>query len=192
MYVVFGDPPHYQRSTASSILLIASLVLAAIEYLSLRSSSLCSLKLLRELSSFLEDRIVLGRILPYAMSFISDSNAQVRAEALTTSTSMVKSDAEPKRGSDSPQLMSLEGLSQDDSSIFTEWIIPTMRKVFSDDSVYVRSTYAYVIGYMGIISHRAKFRRVLNYRSRGYVEATRDVLCWKHCTRTTWDKEPSC
>lgn len=51
--------------------------------------------------------------------------------------------------------MSLQKISPECSSMFAEWIVPTMRKALSDRSSYVRMTYARVIGHIGTISNDA-------------------------------------
>lgn len=109
-------------------LLILSPLLANLRNVSRPSTKLRAFDLLLHLSSrWLTDEAKLDRVLPYIVSMLDDESEIVRAAAVRTCT----------------QLLALVDVITPSNAItFTEYIMPTLRRLSKDNSATVRAMYA--------------------------------------------------
>ncbi|SCZ98267.1 BZ3500_MvSof-1268-A1-R1_Chr3-2g06260 [Microbotryum saponariae] len=91
------------------------------------SSVLRCLDLLLALSRCLTDETKLDRLVPYLVATLGDDAPMVRSAAIRSLTQV---------------LLTIDSVTPLNASIYTEYILPNMRPLATDDSLLVRSTYA--------------------------------------------------
>ncbi|KAL3861428.1 hypothetical protein ACJMK2_007462 [Sinanodonta woodiana] len=111
----------------TGLVLIISLVGSSTREAHFCHSKLLALNLLLDLSKYVTPDIVLDRIIPYMINFISDKFAQVRALTIRSVTLC---------------LANLKSVPRSDSNIFLEYIFPNLASLTQDRASLVRAAYA--------------------------------------------------
>lgn len=111
----------------SVLVLLISLVGSACRDLHFSESRQGALELLYKLSVYVTEDLILNRILPYILYFVSDPYPQVRAEAVRTLTMC---------------LANITHVPRNEANVFPEYIFPALANLVHDDVAIVRTAYA--------------------------------------------------
>ncbi|KAJ3026711.1 Serine/threonine-protein kinase, partial [Rhizophlyctis rosea] len=108
-------------------LLLTTILCSAIRNAIYPSSKLYALDLLLALGVQLEDQFRLERIVPYLVSVLGDESARVRAGSVRVLAQV---------------MAMIDTITPGDANIFSEYLLPNLKKFSSDSEAFVRATYA--------------------------------------------------
>lgn len=122
----FNTVSELDRKTNCHVV-IGSLVMASWRSLTATSAKLTGLELLSKISELVDDEYKLDRYLPYIVASLGDQQSLVRASALRTLTSIVRT---------------VTHVRSEDLNLFPEYIFPTVMNFKTDPEVLVRVAYS--------------------------------------------------
>jgi len=139
----FSRHLHMDNSTlspsASSLIILLQLVISTLRHVQRPSSKLLSIQLLRRLSLFSTDETLLQRIVPSLVSLLQDSDASVRASAISTLAEI---------------LSTIRTFPPSDAKLFPQYIFKRISHLVSDPCVMVRVAFTESIGLLAETSLR--------------------------------------
>ena len=125
--------------SASAIVIFVELVRSSIRHVQRPSSKLVSLQLLRRLIKVTSDEIRLHRIVPSVVFLLQDSEAMVRAAAISALASI---------------LVTIKSFPPSDSQLFPQYIFKRVEHCASDPSLTVRDAFARSISVLAVSALR--------------------------------------
>lgn len=115
-------------------LIVCTLITSCVRNCLFPASKIIAIDMLLALGIQLNDHYKIDRIVPYLVLLLKDENVQVRVNALVALT----------------QLLSLVSqISQQDTNLFPDYLLPALKSFSSDSSVLARSSYAQCISNIG-------------------------------------------
>ncbi|XP_022087879.1 phosphoinositide 3-kinase regulatory subunit 4-like [Acanthaster planci] len=115
------------KDSDNGLVIVLSLVTSCLRTLKFCISKLAGLEILLMIAHHIPDDLVLDRIIPHMLHFISDPFPRVRAEAIRTL---------------SQTLTLVNSVPRSDANIFPEYILPNLSNLPQDEVVLVRVAYA--------------------------------------------------
>uniref|UniRef100_A0A182P1N3 non-specific serine/threonine protein kinase n=1 Tax=Anopheles epiroticus TaxID=199890 RepID=A0A182P1N3_9DIPT len=116
-----------EASDDDGLILITSVVTSCIRGLSFCRSKLLALEILQALAENTTSETILDRILPYILHLAQDAAPRVRVRSLNTLTRCLRL---------------VRRLPRSDANVFPEYILPAIAPLATDQSTFVRMTYA--------------------------------------------------
>ncbi|XP_033636552.1 phosphoinositide 3-kinase regulatory subunit 4-like [Asterias rubens] len=115
------------KDTNNGLVIVLSLVTSCLRTLKFCINKLSGLEILLMIAHHIPDDLILDRIIPYMLHFITDPFPRVRAEAIRTL---------------SKTLTLVNSVPRSDANIFPEYILPNLSNIAQDEIVLVRVAYA--------------------------------------------------